>query len=137
MEYHLLDDEHLEVLAGEIPKGIWKLVNGSIVRDGDESVRINQNIKKWNVRLKQKVSTLDTMNDLPIGRLLGVGLAIAIGPWGGLAGSAVGLVAGKHKFYCVGCELNDGRKVILRMRSTVLEKIKKLSVPVLEGKKKG
>lgn len=134
MEYHILDDEHLEVLAGDIAKGYWKLADSAITRDGDKSVNLMNNLKSVTVRIKQKVSTLDSMSDVPVGQVIGMALGVVLGPFGGFANKALGMATGQHEFVCIGCDLGDGRKFIARMRSTVFEKVRKFSAVVNEKK---
>lgn len=119
MDYHLLDDKHIEILAGDVAKGIWDYASGAISREGELAVNLDNNTKSLSLRKTQKVSSLDTLSDLPASNLMGMALGTLLGPLGGLASSAVGLVAGKHEFVCIGCELIDGRKFIARMRASV------------------
>ena len=119
MDYHLLDENHIEILAGDIARGLWTYSKGNISRDGEGSVRLEKNTKTLNLRKTQKVSNLDTMTDLPASNLVGMALGAVLGPFGGLASKAVGLAAGTLDYVCIGCELVDGRKFIARMRSSV------------------
>lgn len=126
MEYHRLDDDHLEVLAGDIAKGYWSLDESSLRADGQAPVKLNNNIKELTVRIKHKVGTLDTLDNLPVGRIVGMAIGVALGPFGGIAAKAFGMATGTLEFICIGMTLNDGRKFIVRMRSTVFDKLKKL-----------
>lgn len=126
MEYHRLDDNHLEVLAGDIAKGYWKLEDRSLVASGQTTVDLGSNISELNVRLKQKVGTLDTLDNLPVGRIVGMAIGVALGPFGGIVSKAFGMATGTFEFVCIGMTLCDGRKFIVRMRSTVFDKLKKL-----------
>lgn len=126
MEYHRLDDEHMEVLAGDIAKGYWSLNGDTLLADGQDPVRLANNIQEMTVRIKQKVGTLDTLDNLPVGRIVGMAIGIALGPFGGLAAKAFGMATGTFEFLCIGMNLRDGRKFIVRMRSTVFDKLKKL-----------
>ncbi len=122
MEFHRLDDNHIEVLAGDLKKGFWRVDSGIIHCEGEDPVPIEKNTRLIEVRLKRKVSNLDTLSDLPVGGIVGMTLSTLLGPVGGLASSAVGLVAGKNEFICIGCQLLDGRKFIAWMRSSLLKK---------------
>lgn len=126
MEYHRLDDEHMEVLAGDIAKGYWTLSGDTLLADGQDPVHLANNIQEMTVRIKQKVGTLDTLDNLPVGRIVGMAIGIALGPFGGLAANAFGMATGTFEFLCIGMTLRDGRKFIVRMRSTVFDKLKKL-----------
>ena len=122
MEYHLIDEDHIEVLAGDVSRGIWNYSEGKISKDGEASVSLEKNTRVLNKRKSQKVSSLDTMSELPNSNLIGFTLGQIFGPLGGLASAAVGLAAGKLEYVCIGCELLDGRKFIAWMRSSVYEK---------------
>ena len=126
MDYHLLDDKHIEILAGDISRGFWNFADGFISRDGETDVKLKQNTKSLNVRKKQKVNNLDTLSELPASNFVGLALAVVLGPAGGLAGHALGAVTGRQEFVCIGAELLDGRKFIARMRSTVYAQWNKL-----------
>jgi hypothetical protein len=126
MDYHLLDDSHVEILAGDISSGLWKIVSGKIMHENGLAVPLERNIKSLDVRLKRKVGNLDTVSELPVGNIIGLGLGMALGPLGGLASKAVGMIAGNHEFLCIGCQLTDGRKFIAWMRTSVYEQLKKL-----------
>lgn len=132
MQFHVLDDHHIEVLAGDIAKGIWKFAAGAISREGEETVPLVENTESLEIRLKRKVSNLDTMSDLPMGGLIGAALGTVLGPVGSIANSAIGLVAGDQEFFCIGCRLTDGRRFIARMRGSVLKQVRKLSKTVKE-----
>ncbi len=125
MDYHLLDENHVEILAGDIASGIWKIAAGSITNASGLAVPLERNIKSTEVRLKRKIGNLDTVSELPVGNILGLGLGMLLGPFGGLASKAVGMVAGSNEFLCVGCQLTDGRKFIAWMRSSVYDQIQK------------
>jgi hypothetical protein len=122
MDYHLLDENHIEILAGDIARGLWTYSKGNISRDGEGSVPLEKNTKTLNLRKTQKVSNLDTMTDLPASNLVGMALGAVLGPFGGLASKAVGLATGTLDYVCIGCELVDGRKFIARMRSSVYKR---------------
>ena len=134
MNFHELDDHHLEVLAGDIASGIWNYASGAIRRDGEKPVQMDGNTSWLEIRLKRKVSSLDTMSDLPVGGLIGSALSTALGPIGSIANSAIGLVAGKVEFVCIGCQLRDGRKFICRMRNSMLNELRKFCQDVREKK---
>lgn len=135
MNFHLLDDQHLEVLAGDIASGIWNYASGVLSRDGEKSVQVDGNTKSMEIRLKRQVSSLDTMSDLPVGGLLGTALNTVLGPVGGLASGAIGAIAGKVEFVCIGCQLVDGRKFICRMRNSMLKEWRKFCSDVSEKPK--
>ncbi len=126
MEYHLLDDHHVEILAGDLSRGFWEFAAGSIKSKNADVIPLEHNIKSMEVRLKRKIGNLDTVSDLPVGNIVGMGLGMFLGPLGGLAGKAVGMIAGNNEFLCIGCQLSDGRKFIAWMRSSVYEQWKKL-----------
>lgn len=126
MEYHRLDDNHLEVLAGDIAKGYWNLADDSLLSEGQSAVKLTNNIEELTVRIKHKVGTLDTLDNLPVGRIVGMAIGVALGPFGGIAAKAFGMATGTFEFLCIGVSLRDGRKFIVRMRSTVFDKLKKL-----------
>lgn len=135
MDFHILDDNHIEVLAGDLSKGIWNFASGVMSKDGEDSVRLEKNTRSMEIRLKKKVSNLDTLSDLPVGGITGAALNVALGPVGSLLGSALGFVAGKQDFFCIGCQLEDGRSFIARMRGTVLNKLRKFCNNVKEKEK--
>lgn len=135
MDFHLLDDHHIEVLAGDLNAGIWNFAKGIMSKDGEDSVNLEKNTRSMEIRLKKKVSNLDTMSELPVGGLTGAALNATLGPVGGLLSSALGFVAGKQDFFCVGCQLQDGRKFIARMRGTVLKELRKFCSNVKEKEK--
>lgn len=122
MDYHLLDENHIEILAGDIARGLWTFSRGKISRDGEGPVLLEKNTKTLNLRKTQKVSNLDTMSDLPASNLVGMALGQMLGPIGALAGRALGMAAGTLDYVCIGCELNDGRKFIARMRGSVYKR---------------
>lgn len=125
MDYHLLDKDHIEVLAGDIKSGFWKFASEILSRDGEENVQIGKNVKSLQIRLKRKVNNLDTLSNLPASGIVNTILGSLLGPLGGLAGSAVGLVVGKNEYICIGCQLNDGRKFLARMRGSVFAEWRK------------
>jgi len=120
MNYHLLDENHIEILAGDIAKGIWNFASDAINREGEE-VQLKSNTKTMEIRLKRQVGKLDTISEHPVSPFMGMVLGTLWGPIGGLAGTAVGIVAGKSEFLCVGCQLKDGRKFIAYMRNSVFD----------------
>lgn len=122
MDYHLLDENHIEILAGDIARGLWKYSQSNISRDGESAIALEKNTKALNLRKTQKVSNLDTLSDLPASSLVGMALGKMLGPLGGLAGKAVGMAAGTLEYVCIGCELEDGRKFIAWMRSSVYQR---------------
>lgn len=122
MDYHLLDDNHIEVLAGDIAPGVWNFAGEAITRDGDETIQLENNTRSLQMRLKRQVGRIDTVSDLPLGGLVGVAFALIWGPIGGLAASLASKVVGTADFFCIGCQLKDGRKFIAYMRNTVYDR---------------
>lgn len=128
--YHKLDEAHVEVLAGDIPKGIWEVAGSNICQKdaagkSTNTVSLSKNIKELTVRLKRSISNFDTFGDVPGGPLVGMACSAVLGPFGGLASGLLHTVAGSSEFVCVGCELSDGRKFIARMRAKIYESWKK------------
>ena len=128
-----LDEQNIEVLAGDIQKGFWsfdgsamKELGDSGVKIGNNLVELEQNIKDMKVRLKRKVNKLDTVSDLPLGHIIGMAYGYLLGPFGGIATSVVHSVAGSNEFICVGCELKDGRKFIAWMHGEIYKRWEKL-----------
>ncbi len=127
MEFHRLDDKHIEILAGDLARGVWNFANQQISRDGEKSIGLERNTKSLEIRMKRQVSKMDTLSELPVGNLVGMALGTAFGPLGGLASQAVGFAVGKSDFLCIGCQLLDGRKFIAWMSKSVLEQWEKAS----------
>ena len=134
MEYHRLDDKHIEVLAGDLKRGFWELQSGKFVRDGEQSVSLGDETRALNIRLTRQITNLDSMSDVPMGKIMGFAISSALGPWGSLANTAVGFALPKNDFLCIGCELKDGREFIAWMRRSVLEQWQKVSS--IEAKKR-
>jgi hypothetical protein len=122
MNYNLLDDSHIEVIAGDIAAGHWSFTGEALSRDDQAEIQLKHNTKTLEVRLKRQVDRLDTLSDLPVAGLASVACALAFGPLGGLAVAGAGIVAGKDDFYCIGCHLKDGRKFIAYMRAALFER---------------
>ncbi len=138
MEFHRLDDKHIEVLAGDLARGFWKFSSDQISRDGEAPIKLDKSTKSLELRMKRQVSKMDTISDLPVGNIVGMALGNVLGPLGGLASSAVGFAVGKSDFMCIGCQLTDGRKFIAWMSKSVLENWEKSSnvkAKEKEGKK--
>jgi hypothetical protein len=121
MNYHLLDDNHIEILAGDIAQGIWDFATDAISRDGEVAIALAKNVKSTEVRLKRQVGKLDTISDLPVSGIMGVVMGTLWGQVGGLAATAVGMAAGKSEYLCIGAQLKDGRKFIAYMSLSVYE----------------
>jgi hypothetical protein len=119
--YHLLDDKHIEILAGDIARGLWNFTTDAISCDGAGEVQLKNNTKSMEIRLTREVGRLDTLSELPVTGLVCVGLSLTMGPMGGLAGTAASMAAGQEKFHCIGCQLKDGRKFIAFMRASVFD----------------
>ncbi|MBX9686017.1 MAG: hypothetical protein K2X27_04895 [Candidatus Obscuribacterales bacterium] len=132
MEYHLIDHDHIEIIAGDLRQGVWKFASGFLTKDGESAVPLEKNLGSIEVRLKRQVSNLDTVSDLPLNGLMGAAFSTLLGPIGGLASSAVGMVAGKGEFLCLGCHMKDGRKFIAYMRTSLFEQWKKFADKVVE-----
>lgn len=126
MEFHRLDDKTVEVLAGDMAKGYWTLEDARFVREGEKTVPLLNCIKEIKIRIKHKVSNLDAIDKIPVGQIIGTLIGMALGPFGALGGKAFGAAVGGIEFICIGLELKDGGRIIMRMRGSVLEKLKKL-----------
>lgn len=126
-----LDEQNIEVLAGDIPKGFWNF-DGTAMKEIEGKLKqefpvaLEQNIKEMKVRLKRKVNNLDSFSDLPVGHIIGMINGQLLGPLGGIATSIVHNAAGSSEFICVGCELKDGRKFIAWMHGDVYKRWEKL-----------
>jgi hypothetical protein len=121
----IYDGKRLNVIAGDIPEGLWEYDNGVLYKDRDIGKAATATFDLMGLLSNVSLQTEQSVKKLS--GTLGWGLAgaVALGPIGMLAGLVMG---GNRKEVCALCDLKDGRKFLATMDNKIFQQLLALSM---------